>query len=62
MNTAAPTLVAADAPLFRPGQIGRMTLRNHFLQAPIFTQFTSTRAETGEWRPAATYGPTQQDS
>ncbi|MFB9744860.1 hypothetical protein ACFFOU_27425, partial [Pseudonocardia sulfidoxydans] len=28
-----------DGPLFEPGRIGSMTLRNRFVQAPIFTQF-----------------------
>ena len=37
-----------DGPLFQPGRIGRMTLRNRFVQAPIFTQFASTFGEVDE--------------
>jgi dimethylglycine catabolism A len=48
MSTAAPTPSAADTPLFRPGRIGRMTLRNRFVQAPIFTQFATTWGEVGD--------------
>ncbi|TWH14824.1 2,4-dienoyl-CoA reductase (NADPH2) [Rhodococcus rhodochrous J45] len=39
---------AQDGPLFRPGRIGQMTLRNRFVQAPIFTQFASTFGEVDE--------------
>lgn len=41
-------LLASDAPtavLFRTGRIGRMELRNRFVQAPIFTQFASAFGE-----------------
>ena len=34
-----------DGPLFQPGRIGQMTLRNRFVQSPIFTQFASTFGE-----------------
>ena len=37
-----------DGPLFQPGRIGQMTLRNRFVQAPIFTQFASTFGEVDE--------------
>ena len=37
-----------DGPLFREGRIGRMTLRNRFVQAPIFTQFATTWGEAGD--------------
>ena len=37
-----------DGPLFQPGRIGRMTLRNRFVQAPIFTQFASTFGEVDD--------------
>ena len=37
-----------EGPLFQPGRIGRMTLRNRFVQAPIFTQFASTFGEVDE--------------
>jgi 2,4-dienoyl-CoA reductase (NADPH2) len=48
--TVAPTQAAhaADNALFRPGRIGRMTLRNRFVQAPIFTQFASTFGEVDD--------------
>jgi 2,4-dienoyl-CoA reductase (NADPH2) len=46
--TPTSTAVAADGPLFQEGRIGRMTLRNRFVQAPIFTQFASTWGEAGE--------------
>ena len=35
-------------PLFQEGRIGRMALRNRFVQAPIFTQFASTFGEVDE--------------
>lgn len=41
-------LVASDNPtaaLFLPGRIGKMELRNRFVQAPIFTQFASAFGE-----------------
>ena len=44
MSIAAPTMIATDSPLFRPGRIGKMTLRNRFVQAPIFTQYATTWA------------------
>ncbi|OOL31547.1 NADH oxidase [Rhodococcus rhodochrous] len=37
-----------DGPLFQPGRIGRMTLRNRFVQVPIFTQFASTFGEVDD--------------
>ena len=48
--TVAPTRATdtADSALFRPGRIGRMTLRNRFVQAPIFTQFASTFGEVDD--------------
>ena len=48
--TVAPTTAAhdVDSALFRPGRIGRMTLRNRFVQAPIFTQFASTFGEVDD--------------
>jgi len=46
--TAVPAAHAADGPLFQEGRIGRMTLRNRFVQAPIFTQFASTSGEASE--------------
>jgi 2,4-dienoyl-CoA reductase-like NADH-dependent reductase (Old Yellow Enzyme family) len=48
--TVAPTTAAhaADSALFRPGRIGRMTVRNRFVQAPIFTQFASTFGEVDD--------------
>lgn len=53
MTTTAPDPATAhatahDGPLFRPGRIGTMTLRNRFVQAPIFTQFASTWGEVDE--------------
>ena len=39
---------AVDSALFRPGRIGRMTLRNRFVQSPIFTQFASTFGEVDD--------------
>ena len=52
MTTTASGSVAATTtqpgPLFRPGRIGRMTLRNRFVQAPIFTQFASTWGEVDD--------------
>lgn len=48
MSTTALQAAVADGPLFSPGQIGRMTLRNRFVQAPIFTQFATTWGEAGE--------------
>ena len=39
---------APEGPLFEPGRIGTMTLRNRFVQAPIFTQFASTFGEVDE--------------
>ena len=39
---------AGSGPLFEPGRIGRMTLRNRFVQAPIFTQFAGTWGEVGD--------------
>ncbi|MDT7575366.1 MAG: dimethylglycine catabolism, partial [Pseudonocardiales bacterium] len=52
MTTTASGSAAATTtqpgPLFRPGRIGRMTLRNRFVQAPIFTQFASTWGEVDE--------------
>jgi 2,4-dienoyl-CoA reductase-like NADH-dependent reductase (Old Yellow Enzyme family) len=48
MSIAAPTMIATDSPLFRPGRIGKMTLRNRFVQAPIFTQYATTWGEAGE--------------
>jgi dimethylglycine catabolism A len=45
---AADAPTRADGPLFEPGRIGRMTLRNRFVQAPIFTQFASTWGEVDE--------------
>ena len=61
MTTTASGSVAATTtqpgPLFRPGRIGRMTLRNRFVQAPIFTQFASTWGEVG--RPAHRVPPGQ---
>lgn len=38
----------SEGPLFQEGRIGRMTLRNRFVQAPIFTQFATTNGEAGE--------------
>lgn len=68
MSIAAPTMIAADAPLFRTGQIGRMTLRSRFVQAPIFTQHATAWGEAGErWsphgaiRPAADSDSTNQE-
>jgi 2,4-dienoyl-CoA reductase-like NADH-dependent reductase (Old Yellow Enzyme family) len=37
-----------EGPLFQPGRIGRMMMRNRFVQAPIFTQFASTFGEVDE--------------
>ena len=37
-----------DGPLFQEGRIGRMTLRNRFVQAPIFTQFATTWGEVDD--------------
>ncbi|RTL69144.1 MAG: FAD-dependent oxidoreductase [Pseudonocardiaceae bacterium] len=37
-----------DGPLFEPGRIGSMTLRNRFVQAPIFTQFATTWGEVDQ--------------
>jgi 2,4-dienoyl-CoA reductase-like NADH-dependent reductase (Old Yellow Enzyme family) len=34
--------------LFRPGRIGNLTLRNRFVQAPIYTLFATTWGEAGE--------------
>lgn len=51
MTTAVrPTtdVSAGGGPLFAPGRIGRMTLRNRFVQAPIFTQFAGTWGEVGD--------------
>ncbi|RZL74171.1 MAG: NADH oxidase, partial [Rhodococcus sp. (in: high G+C Gram-positive bacteria)] len=50
ITTPDPAGVRApqDGPLFRPGRIGQMTLRNRFVQAPIFTQFASTFGEVDE--------------
>ncbi|MEJ2864716.1 oxidoreductase [Actinomycetospora flava] len=39
---------AHPAPLFQPGRIGSMTLRNRFVQAPIFTQFATTWGEVDQ--------------
>jgi 2,4-dienoyl-CoA reductase-like NADH-dependent reductase (Old Yellow Enzyme family) len=36
------------AALFRPGKIGNLTLRNRFVQAPIYTLFASTWGEAGD--------------
>jgi 2,4-dienoyl-CoA reductase (NADPH2) len=36
------------APLFQPGRIGTLHLRNRFVQAPIFTQFASTFGEVDD--------------
>ncbi|MFD6057390.1 MULTISPECIES: oxidoreductase [Rhodococcus] len=50
ITTPDPAGVRApqDGPLFQPGRIGKMTLRNRFVQAPIFTQFASTFGEVDE--------------
>jgi dimethylglycine catabolism A len=48
VSAPAPVTIAAESPLFQPGQIGRMTLRNRFVQAPIFTQFATTWGEVGD--------------
>ena len=45
---SVPATTTQPGPLFRPGRIGRMTLRNRFVQAPIFTQFASTWGEVDE--------------
>ena len=42
------TAAAETQPLFRPGRIGEMTLRNRFVQAPIFTQFATTWGEVDQ--------------
>ncbi len=45
------TLVMSDGPaaaLYQPGRIGKMQLRNRFVQAPIFTQFASTFGEVDD--------------
>ena len=42
---AATTNPPTGGPLFQPGRIGTMTLRNRFVQSPIFTQFASTFGE-----------------
>ncbi|GAA4783048.1 FAD-dependent oxidoreductase [Actinomycetospora chlora] len=54
-TTAAPgtpgspgTEPEMTGPLFRPGRIGSMTLRNRFVQAPIFTQFATTWGEVDQ--------------
>lgn len=49
--TTAGGLVMSDgatAPLYQPGRIGTMHLRNRFVQAPIFTQFASTFGEVDD--------------
>jgi 2,4-dienoyl-CoA reductase (NADPH2) len=52
MTTTAPSPVSAEPgqtePLFEPGRIGTMTLRNRFVQAPIFTQFATTWGEVDQ--------------
>jgi dimethylglycine catabolism A len=52
MTTTAPDPVSTTTPearpLFRPGRIGGMTLRNRFVQAPIFTQFATTWGEVDQ--------------
>lgn len=34
--------------LYQPGQIGKTTLRNRFVQSPIFTQYATTMGEVGD--------------
>lgn len=43
-NHVSPDL----ASLFRPGKIGTMTVRNRFVQAPIYTLFASVWGEADE--------------
>lgn len=38
----------SHAALFQPGQIGRMKLRNRFVQSPIFTQYAGTFGDVSE--------------
>ncbi len=46
MYTTVDSLDQATlAPLFQPGQIGTMRLRNRFVQSPIFTQYATTWGE-----------------
>ena len=49
MGTTVPAISAdREGPLFQEGRIGRMTLRNRFVQAPIFTQFATTWGEVDD--------------
>jgi len=51
MTLIEPPSVAPDArlaPLFQQGRIGRMVIRNRFVQSPIFTQFASTFGEVDQ--------------
>jgi len=52
MSATGTTVSAISAdregPLFQEGRIGRMTLRNRFVQAPIFTQFATTWGEVDD--------------
>ena len=38
---------AGSAALFQPGQIGRLKLRNRFVQSPIYTMFATADGEAG---------------
>lgn len=46
-STSAESLAPYPA-LYQPGSIGKMVLRNRFVQSPIFTQFAESDGEIGE--------------
>ena len=48
MLSTSPHSAVKHSALFQPGRIGRMTLKNRFVQSPIFTQYAGTWGEVSD--------------